>query len=90
MSPECSVANQILREEGHLICAFLAGPAPLPKIGDIIPHDIQGVPGPFAIVGTATKQDYIDQSVKYSSVFQVAVARARADAAIAFFKLAAE
>lgn len=84
-------ANRILEREGFLVCAFLPGPLPLPKPGDTVPGPIQGIPGPFAVVGTATREDFVGQSRRYSSAWWVLhVVEPRAAAAVAFFKLAAE
>jgi hypothetical protein len=95
MNEATRIAQQILDEQGYVVFAFHHGPDSMPAVGDIVNKPIQGgratgvVPGPFRIIGTAMKAEFIAQASQYSP-YGDEFAKKSAETALAFFKAVAE
>lgn len=77
-------AQAVLEQQGYIVMAFLPGPKPPPAVGNVLPGPIDGVPGPFYVMATATEADYRAQ--RFGRKHRASIA----SQAIAFFKLVAE
>lgn len=92
MNAATELAQKILDEQGYIVIAWLPGPAPPPKIGDVLSDSVTGgilglVPGPFVVIAKAGSGELIAQGEKWLPDRGVDRLIGRA---IGFFRLTAE